>query len=138
MQYLSSVAQFENLSSILLTCSPRILCNPQLIISFVLCCFFWYNTGVSIPHTFCGFNAVNYRVLTVHGSKDPIVPVEDALEFAKFISNHKLHIIEGADHEYTSHQDELALIVLDFLGEDLNLEKSMKLPITENSFRSRL
>ncbi|KAJ0091411.1 hypothetical protein Patl1_13041 [Pistacia atlantica] len=55
------------------------------------------------------------RVLTVHGSMDSIVPVDDALEFDKFIPNHKLHIIKGADHEYTSHQDELASVVLDFL-----------------------
>lgn len=55
------------------------------------------------------------RVLTIHGSKDQIVPVEDALDFAKFISNHELRIIEGADHEYTSHQDELISLVLEFI-----------------------
>lgn len=56
-----------------------------------------------------------YRVLTVHGSMDETVPAEDALEFAKFISNHELRIIEGADHEYSSHQDELACLVLEFI-----------------------
>ncbi|PSR91741.1 hypothetical protein CEY00_Acc29088 [Actinidia chinensis var. chinensis] len=55
------------------------------------------------------------RVLTVHGSIDEMVPVEDAYKFNKYISNHKLCIIEGADHEFTSHQDELASIVLDFI-----------------------
>ncbi|KAL5572467.1 hypothetical protein UlMin_022064 [Ulmus minor] len=55
------------------------------------------------------------RVLTVHGSADEIIPVEDALEFSKIIPNHKLSIIEGADHGYTSHQAELASIVLDFI-----------------------
>ncbi|XP_068647815.1 putative uncharacterized protein YDL057W isoform X2 [Aristolochia californica] len=55
------------------------------------------------------------RVLTVHGSEDEIVPVSAALEFAKLIPNHKLHIIEGANHVYNSHQVELASIVLDFL-----------------------
>lgn len=43
------------------------------------------------------------------------MPAKDALEFARFIRNHKLHIIEGADHEYTAHQDELATLVLDFI-----------------------
>lgn len=56
-----------------------------------------------------------YRVLTVHGSKDEIVPVEDALDFAKFIHNHELRIIEGADHEHTYHQDDLIIIVLEFI-----------------------
>ncbi|XP_012444681.1 uncharacterized protein LOC105768937 isoform X1 [Gossypium raimondii] len=57
----------------------------------------------------------NCRLLTIHGSRDKIVPAKDALEFARFIRNHKLHIIEGADHEYTAHQDELATVVLDFV-----------------------
>lgn len=46
---------------------------------------------------------------------DEIVPAEDASEFAKFISNHELCIIEGADHEYTYHQDELTSLVLEFI-----------------------
>lgn len=57
----------------------------------------------------------NCRVLTVHGANDDVVPSEDALEFNKYIINHKLHIIEGADHSYTLHRLELADIVLKFL-----------------------
>jgi len=57
------------------------------------------------------------RVLTVHGSKDQIVPVTDALEFEKNITNHRLRIIEGADHEFTLHQAELATVILDFIRE---------------------
>ncbi|KAK1603190.1 hypothetical protein QYE76_016560 [Lolium multiflorum] len=56
----------------------------------------------------------NCRVLTVHGSDDDVVPSEDAIEFHKYISNHELHIIEGADHRYSSHQLELANIVVKF------------------------
>ncbi|KAJ0964495.1 hypothetical protein J5N97_025633 [Dioscorea zingiberensis] len=66
------------------------------------------------------------RVLTVHGSADEIVPVEDAKEFAKLIPNHKLHIIEGANHNYTSHQIELASTVLDFLKHDHQAPSSSK------------
>ncbi|KAL6867668.1 hypothetical protein ACP4OV_015692 [Aristida adscensionis] len=55
------------------------------------------------------------RVLTVHGANDDVVPSEDALEFNKYISNHELHIIEGADHNYTSHRPELADVVLKFV-----------------------
>lgn len=62
------------------------------------------------------------RVLTVHGSEDTIIPVEDALEFSKIIPNHKLHIIEGANHGYTSHQDELASIVLPFIKQGIELD----------------
>lgn len=106
--------------------------------SFVLCCFLQYNSIFQIVG-FCDLNAVNYRVLTVHGSMDKIVPFEDALEFAKFIPNHKPHIIKGADHEYTSHQGELTSVVLDFLRESFNAEKDMpKLLLKDHSFRSRL
>ncbi|ONK76318.1 uncharacterized protein A4U43_C03F26340 [Asparagus officinalis] len=55
------------------------------------------------------------RVLTVHGSEDETVPFEDALEFSKLIINHKLHIVQGADHRYMSHQLELAKTLLEFI-----------------------
>ncbi|XP_057537421.1 uncharacterized protein LOC130815092 [Amaranthus tricolor] len=57
----------------------------------------------------------NCRVFTVHGSADEIIPVEDAYEFSKIIPNHKLHIIEGANHSFTEHQDELVPVVTDFI-----------------------
>ncbi|KAD6795201.1 hypothetical protein E3N88_06097 [Mikania micrantha] len=57
-------------------------------------------------------------VLTVHGSVDEIIPVEDALEFAKIIPNHELKIIEGADHRYDKHRGELASVVLGFIRDD--------------------
>lgn len=63
-------------------------------------------------------------MLTVHGSADEIIPVEDAFEFAKIIPNHKLHIIEGADHGYTNHQAELVSVVLDFIKSCLQQEKA--------------
>ncbi|KAL2547912.1 alpha/beta-hydrolase superfamily protein [Forsythia ovata] len=63
------------------------------------------------------------RLLTVHGSTDEVIPVEDALAFAKIIPNHRLHIIEGADHRYSSHQAELASVVLPFVKECLQLAK---------------
>jgi pimeloyl-ACP methyl ester carboxylesterase len=61
--------------------------------------------------------------LTVHGSADEINPVQDALEFAKIIPNHKLHIIEGADHGYTAYQAELISVVLNFIKAALLQEK---------------
>ncbi|XP_013625613.1 PREDICTED: uncharacterized protein LOC106331754 isoform X1 [Brassica oleracea var. oleracea] len=55
------------------------------------------------------------RVLTVHGSDDVVIPVEDANEFAKIIPNHKLEIVEGADHCYTKHQSQLVATVTEFI-----------------------
>uniref|UniRef100_A0A7N0T2E0 Serine aminopeptidase S33 domain-containing protein n=1 Tax=Kalanchoe fedtschenkoi TaxID=63787 RepID=A0A7N0T2E0_KALFE len=55
------------------------------------------------------------RVLTVHGSADEVIPVEDGKEFAKIIPNHRLHIIDGADHCYSQNQAELVSVVVDFI-----------------------
>ncbi|XP_006644311.1 non-haem bromoperoxidase BPO-A2-like isoform X2 [Oryza brachyantha] len=55
------------------------------------------------------------RFFTVHGSADKTIPVEDAYEFAKHIPNHKLQVIEGANHNYTAHRKELADTVVDFI-----------------------
>lgn len=55
------------------------------------------------------------RFFTVHGSADETIPVEDACEFAKLIPNHELRIIEGANHNYTTHRKEVADTVVDFI-----------------------
>lgn len=72
---------------------------------------------------------------------DETVPVEDALEFAKFISNHELRLIEGADHEYTSHQDELTSLVLDFIkvhnGKENNTSKQTRFGRGDKPIHSR-
>ncbi|KAK2989663.1 hypothetical protein RJ640_021583 [Escallonia rubra] len=65
------------------------------------------------------YNFNEARVLTVHGSADEVIPVEDAFEFAKLIPNHKLHVIEGSNHGYTAHQAELASVVLPFIEDGL-------------------
>ncbi|KAJ7966424.1 alpha/beta-Hydrolases superfamily protein [Quillaja saponaria] len=41
-------------------------------------------------HAACLLIHQNCRVLTIHGSADKIVPVEDAFEFAKFTPNHEI------------------------------------------------
>ncbi|KAL3844242.1 hypothetical protein ACJIZ3_001645 [Penstemon smallii] len=68
------------------------------------------------------------RVLTVHGTEDEFVPVEDAIEFDKYIPNHHLCIVQGADHEYTKLQDELASIVLNFVKTGLKKDNSVPKP----------
>lgn len=57
----------------------------------------------------------NCKVITVHGSADEVIPVEDAHEFAKIIPNHRLQIIEEANHGYSAHQDQLVSAVLPFV-----------------------
>lgn len=53
------------------------------------------------------------RFFTIHGSADEIIPVEDAYEFARLIPNHKLRVIEGANHCYTAHRRELSDAVVE-------------------------
>ncbi|WVZ12278.1 hypothetical protein V8G54_016808 [Vigna mungo] len=76
------------------------------------------------------------RVFTIHGSSDPVIPVEDAYEFAKILPNHKLHIIEGADHSYTNHQDELASVVVNCIKETLLQDR--KKVIIQNKYGYKL
>lgn len=61
-----------------------------------------------------------YRVLTVHGSDDEVIPVGDAIKFSKIIPNHKLEIVDRADHGYKTHQSQLVSLVVPFILEDLN------------------
>lgn len=70
------------------------------------------------------FHGCKFRVLTVHGSADETIPVEDAIEFDKIIPNHKLRIVEGANHKYTSHQAELASIVVEFIKAAMEQDKA--------------
>uniref|UniRef100_A0A0E0JKD9 Serine aminopeptidase S33 domain-containing protein n=1 Tax=Oryza punctata TaxID=4537 RepID=A0A0E0JKD9_ORYPU len=70
------------------------------------------------------------RFFTIHGSADEIIPVEDAYEFAKHIPNHKLHVIEGANHCYTAHRKELSDAVVDFItSSEVYAEKAIYSPV---------
>jgi alpha/beta superfamily hydrolase len=40
------------------------------------------------------------EVLTIHGTKDNVTPVDDALQWGKHIAHHQLKIIDGADHSF--------------------------------------
>lgn len=126
-----------------------LLCHVAVCVKYTLkqlnglkCCFY-KNITFSFVSNVLISGGVYFRVLTVHGSMDKIVPVEDAMEFAKFIPNHKLHIIEGANHEYTSHQDELASVVLHFIRAHFHPDKDIhgRLPLctrVDQSAQSRL
>ncbi|KAL8505858.1 hypothetical protein ACS0TY_016909 [Phlomoides rotata] len=73
-----------------------------------------FNTNI---HEACLSIDESCRVLTVHGSADEVIPIEDAKEIAKLVPNHCLKIVEGANHGYTSHQAELVSSVLPFVKE---------------------
>ncbi|KAL4589505.1 hypothetical protein LXL04_002412 [Taraxacum kok-saghyz] len=70
----------------------------------------------------------NCKVLTVHGSDDEVIPVEDAIEFAKIIPNHELKIIEGANHGYNKHRDELCSVVVAFFTYHVGYVQHVKPP----------
>lgn len=95
------------------------------LFSFILCvCVFSTcanSKGKNILQNGSDSSKCKLRVLTVHGSADEDIPVEDAKEFAKIIPNHQLKIIKGADHGYSSHQDELASSVLPFIKESMQI-----------------
>jgi uncharacterized protein len=54
------------------------------------------------------------EVLTVHGSKDQVIPVEDAKQWSCCIKNHELRIIDGADHGFSlpEHSEPMILAVI--------------------------
>ena len=51
-------------------------------------------------------------VLTIHGGADKTIPFADAHEFAKYIRQHQLSVIEGASHNYDGHQHSNQMIDL--------------------------
>lgn len=56
------------------------------------------------------------RVLTVHGTTDETIPVQDGKLFDSVIPNHKLVLVEGADHRYSKHREELNEVVSNFIS----------------------
>ncbi|MCO5591285.1 hypothetical protein L7F22_045266 [Adiantum nelumboides] len=58
------------------------------------------------------------RVLSVHGSEDEAVPVDNARMCGELIANHALQIIEGADHLYSQHEREFGETVKKFILEE--------------------
>ena len=57
------------------------------------------------------------RVLTIHGSDDKTISVENAEEFSKWLPDNMLHVIKGADHNFQrqEHTDELINTAVKFI-----------------------
>ena len=63
---------------------------------------------------------VRAKVLTIHGSRDNIIPVSDAHEYDDLFADvtppcHTLHIIEDADHVFSQHGGQLGAAVVSYL-----------------------
>ncbi|XP_057765978.1 uncharacterized protein LOC130986545 isoform X2 [Salvia miltiorrhiza] len=65
------------------------------------------------------------KVLTVHGTADNDVALDDAYEIGKVVPNHQLQLVDGADHTYHARLDQLAAAVVHFAKE---LFQKMPLP----------
>ncbi|XP_047941574.1 uncharacterized protein LOC125188644 isoform X2 [Salvia hispanica] len=57
------------------------------------------------------------KVLTVHGTADNDVALDEAYEIGKVAPNHQLKLVDGADHTYESRLDQLAAAVVPFAKE---------------------
>lgn len=60
------------------------------------------------------------KVLTIHGTADAVIPVAEAYRYDELIAGHKLHIIQGADHNFRSpeHAKEMIKAVMAFVAAD--------------------
>ena len=58
------------------------------------------------------------HVLTIHGSEDATIPVSAAHDYARLISHHELHIVQGADHSYRKpeHRKEMIARAVHFIS----------------------
>lgn len=57
------------------------------------------------------------QILTIHGTEDATIPVEDARCFAERLQGQRLLEIQGANHDYTSkeHSEQLIEAAVRFL-----------------------
>lgn len=61
------------------------------------------------------------KVLTIHGTADKVIPVEDGRKFAAALPGNRLVIVEGADHNFRGNQEHLAQLkqaVLTFIEQE--------------------
>lgn len=56
------------------------------------------------------------EVLTIHGTGDQVVPMEDAQSYSQIIRQHELYLIEGGDHNFRAHLDAVAKKVASFIS----------------------
>jgi uncharacterized protein len=67
------------------------------------------------------------RVLTVHGADDQTIPVADAHEFDKLVSNHVLAVIPGASHNFSGNEREVASHIRDVYLQTIRFDEPASL-----------
>lgn len=55
------------------------------------------------------------RACVIHGTHDTVVPYTYGQRFSYEIKHSEIHLIEGTDHGFTSHETEVAVITANFL-----------------------
>lgn len=63
-------------------------------------------------------NIKRVKMLTIHGDKDDVVPVDDADRFNELIVDHTKKIIPGANHNFNGllHLDTIVSVISAFLS----------------------
>lgn len=66
----------------------------------------------------CSQLSPGVEFITIHGGLDETIPVEDAHNFAARIPGKRIHVIEGADHNYSKpeHAQELISKLVEFFS----------------------
>ena len=60
-------------------------------------------------------------VLTIHGTKDEVIPVADGQSIADLLPGNRIHIVENADHSFSDsqHAAEMIQVAIAFLLDGL-------------------
>ena len=58
------------------------------------------------------------QIVTIHGSADAVIPLEDARRFQESVPRHRLVVVDGADHNFRNpaHAAQLVAAVADAFG----------------------
>lgn len=69
---------------------------------------------------------ITSAILTVHGDQDKIVSVDNAFQFDSAIKNHRICIIQGADHNFSGSlsMEKLQVVVCNFIREQMEKQSN--------------
>jgi esterase/lipase len=69
---------------------------------------------------------ITSAILTVHGDQDKIVSVDNAFQFDSAIKNHRICIIQGADHNFSGSlsMEKLKVVVCNFIREQMEKQSN--------------
>jgi len=64
-------------------------------------------------------------VLTIHGTNDTTIPQTDGIKYQQLIPNSQLILIEGANHSYSHHRNQVSETIKNWLSTRINNEKML-------------